>query len=361
MSSIGCCLFFSPGDWGQVDQDRPEKSVIENRAGRWHFCLMNSVSQPAYPDPLDAIVLAGTDTNPRRMVAGQNKAFLEVGGEILVRRVVTALRETSTIGDIWVVGPEARLREALTGFEDQVHIVAQAGQMLTNAWAAIGALENHHRQRTGKEDFQRPLLFISADLPLISPAAVDDFVARCAREDFKSAVKYAMLAGVAEESSLKVFYPEDGKPGIHRPYVNFSNCRLRLANIYVGRPHGLTNHKFLQTGFSHRKAEKLKNVIILVWKFLSQHGGWRAAWITMRLQATLVASKKKGRLYQWLRSFNKTEDTEKSCSDVLGGPVRIVITPYGGLSLDVDNDEDYQVLSERFSEWSLVGPVQPPV
>ncbi len=66
---------------------------------------MKSALNSAYPEPLDAIVLAGTDSNPRRMIEGQNKAFLEVGGEILVRRVVTALLDSSSIGDILVVGP----------------------------------------------------------------------------------------------------------------------------------------------------------------------------------------------------------------------------------------------------------------
>ena len=102
-------------------------------------------------------------------------------------------------------------------------------------------------------------------------------------------------------------------------------------------------------------------MISLVWKFLSQHGGWRAAWITLRLQLTLAVSGKQGRLYRWLRSHNRTADAERSCGDVLGGPVRIVITPYGGLSLDVDNEEDYQVLSRRFDDWSRIGPVEPPV
>jgi hypothetical protein len=29
------------------------------------------------------------------------------------------------------------------------------------------------------------------------------------------------------------------------------------------------------------------------------------------------------------------------------------------LSLDVDNEEDYRVLSQRFTEWSGIGPVEP--
>jgi len=321
---------------------------------------MNVSLNSAYPEPLDAVVLAGTDSNPRRMIDGQNKAFVEVGGEVLVRRVVKALLGASKIADIWVVGPADRLRTTLTGLPAEVKIVEQAGQMVSNAWAAIGASESSYRERTGRDDPERPLLFISADIPLITSAAVDDFVARCAREDGQSPVKYAMLAGVAEESSLRQYYPGAAGEGIHRPYVNFRDCRLRLANIYVGRPRGLTNHRFLQTGFSHRKAEKLRNVIVLAWKFLSQQGGWRAAWLTLRLQATLAVSKRKGLLFRWLRSYNRTEDAERSCGDVLGGPVRIVITPYGGLSLDVDNDQDYQVLTRRFAEWSRLGPVEFP-
>lgn len=320
--------------------------------------MMNSAPSPAYPEPIDAIVLAGTDSNPKRLIVGQNKAFLEVGDEVLVQGVVNALRDAPSIHEIFVVGPAERLREMLGESLGDVFIVEQSGSMISNAWAAIKASESRYRKRVGRDDPLRPLLFISSDLPLVSTEAVEDFISRCAREDSRSTVKYAMLTGVAEEASLTPYYPVDGQSGIHRPYVNFSDCRVRLANIYVGRPRGLTNHQFLQTGFAHRKAEKLVNVIILVWKFLSQRGGIRAAWITLRLQLTLMASKKKGRLYRWLRARNRTGETEKACSDVLGGPVRIVVTPYGGLSLDVDNEEDFRILSRNYAAWSRIGSVE---
>jgi len=319
---------------------------------------MEPTSRPAYPEPLDAIVLAGTDSNPRRMIEGQNKAFLQLGGEILVRRVVRALDDASSIGRIFIVGPGDRLREALAGLTGDINIVEQTGGLLANAWGAIRASEERYSAERGVEDPLRPLLFVSCDLPLISSEAVDDFILRCALEEGRTETKYAMLSGVAEEASLRQFYGSGASDGIHRPYVNFSNCRVRLANIYVGRPRTLMNQQFLETGFAHRKAEKLKNVITLVWKFLGQHGGWRAAWITLRLQLTLVASKKQGWLYRWLRSYNKTEDAEKSCGDVLGGSVKMVITPYGGLSLDIDNEEDYRILGERYQEWSRIGPVE---
>jgi hypothetical protein len=168
-----------------------------------------------------------------------------------------------------------------------------------------------------------------------------------------------MLAGVAEETSLAQFYPANDRPGIRRPYVHLAGGKLRLANIYVGRPRALAHQEFLQTGFDHRKAEKWKNVVALAWHFLGQSGGWQAARLTLRLQVTLLAARgRKGRLYRALRRGNTRERIERGCSSVLGGSVRLVVTPYGGLSLDADNEEDFAVLSQRFEDWRRIGPVE---
>jgi len=315
----------------------------------------------SYPEPLDAIVLAGTDSNPRRLIQGRNKAVLEIAGQTLVRRVVHSLSEAATVGQIFVVGPVDRLREVLAGMPGEVIIVPQAGKMLANAWQAIEASEERFRKLHGRDDPDRPLLFISSDLPLVSAAAVDDFVRRCASEEARLSTGFSMLAGVAEEASLRPFYPGGGRAGIIRPYVHLADCRLRLANIYVGRPRTLAHQEFLQTGFDHRKAEKWKNVLALAWRFLGQAGGIRAAWITLRLQATLLAARGRGALYRWLRRGNDRPRIEQACGKVLGGSVRIVITPYGGLSLDIDNENDFRVLSGCFEEWRRIGPVEPPI
>ncbi|MBT8039785.1 MAG: NTP transferase domain-containing protein [Xanthomonadales bacterium] len=313
---------------------------------------------PAYPDPLDAIVLAGTDDNPRRMIKGQNKAFLEIGTKPLVRRVAEALLDADSVGRIFVVGPLERLQAALAGLPDRVQPVAQVGKVIANAWAAIHAAEAWHLERHDNAvDVERPWLVLSSDLPLISPEAVDDFVARCTAVDGQSREGNAMLCGVAEEASLRQYYPGDGRPGIKRPYVNYADCRIRLANIYVGRPRKLTNQRFLQTGFEHRKAAKLKNVLALAWDFLSQPAGWKAAWLSLRMQATLMAERSGSRFYPSLRAGNSLRVTEEVTSKVLGGPIRVVITPYGELSLDADNEEDFQVLNDRFDEWKTYPPV----
>ncbi len=310
----------------------------------------------AYPSPLDAIVLAGTDSNPRRMIQGRNKAFLELGGQVLVRRVVEALEAASSIGLIFVVGPGEQLRTTLEELTAQVIIVEQAGNILANTWAAIHAVEDRYFTRTGKDNPDRPMLFISCDLPLISAPAVDDFISRCAHEDNQRQDNYAVFAGITEEASLKPYYSTEDGVGIIRPCVHFSTGRMRLANIYVGRPRKLSHAEFLQTGFSYRKAKDWHNVVSLAWSFFKQTGGWKAAWVTARLQATLLASRRPGRLYRRLRKHNTPERIEAAIGTVFGGQVRMVVTPYGGLSLDVDEEEDYRILSRCFRQWSSIDP-----
>ena len=308
----------------------------------------------AYPFPLDAVVLAGTHQNPKRLIAGRNKAFLEVGGKILIRYVVDALLGAERVGQIYVVGPPEELMGVLAGYPSRVRVIAQRGKMLTNCWAGIEASEDTHRSDRNIPESERPLLIISCDLPLVTAASIDDFIGRCARLDNASEEPYAMFAGVIDEPGVRPFHPDGDRPGIERPFVEVEFGRLRLANIYVGRPRSLANQAFLQTGFSYRKAKDWRNVVALAFNFFKSQGGWQAAWLTVRVQVTLMLSKGKGYWYRRLKKGNTRERVEKSVSQVLGGPVKVVITPYGGLSLDVDDEEDFRILDSCYEEWAAI-------
>ncbi len=308
----------------------------------------------AYPFPLDAVVLAGTHRNPKRLIAGRNKAFLKVGEQVLLRYVVNALLDAVHIERIFVVGPEEELRAELADFPSTVQVIAQRGKMLTNCWAGIEASEQGHQDEPGMPVKERPLLITSCDLPLVTARAVDDFIVRCARLDAASDTSGALLAGVVDEPGVKPFCPDGNKPGIKRPFVELAGGRLRLANIYIARPRNLAHQEFLQTGFSYRKAKDWRNVVALVYSFFRRPHGWRSAWLTMRIQLTLMLSQGKGRLYRYLKAGNTEERVEKCMSEVLGGPVKIVVTPFGGLSLDVDDEEDYRILDARYTDWAAI-------
>ncbi len=325
-----------------------------NNSGKAGESEQASRRSDAYPFPLDAVVLAGTHQNPKRLIAGRNKAFLKVGGQVLFRYVVNALMDAGNIDQIFVVGPADQLLQELAGFPPRVRVIAQRGKMMTNCWAGIEASEDYHRYDSVMPVKERPMLIISCDLPLVTARSIDDFIARCAREDNAAEKPYAMLAGVVDEAGVKPFHPSRGKPGIKRPFVELECGRLRLANIYVGRPRNLSHQEFLQTGFSYRKAKDWRNVVALTFNFFKSQGGWQAAWMSMRVQVTLMLSKRKGRLYRRLKKGNTRERVEKSVSEVLGGPIKIVVTPFGGLSLDVDDDEDFRILDACYEEWAAI-------
>ena len=308
----------------------------------------------AYPFPLDAVVLAGTHQNPKRLIAGRNKAFLEVGGQVLFRYVVNALLDAENIGQIFVVGPAEELLQELSGVSSRVRVIAQRGKMLTNCWAGIEASEDCHRYDPVMPVKERPLLVISCDLPLVTARSIDDFIARCARVDNTAEEPYALFAGVVDEPSVKPFHQCGDKQGIKRPFVELECGRLRLANIYVGRPRNLSHQEFLQTGFSYRKAKDWRNVVALTFTFFRSQGGWHAARLSMRVQLTLMLSKRKGRWYQRLKKGNTQERVERSISNTLGGPIKMIITPFGGLSLDVDDQEDFRILDACYKDWAAI-------
>ncbi len=308
---------------------------------------------PAYGTPVDAIVLSGTHQNPRRLVQGRNKAFLEIEGRALVRHVADALAGAREVGRIYVVGPPEELAAVLEGCP-RVVCVPQEGKLLSNGWAAVRAMEADHPELPPERVNERPLLLISCDLPLVTSAAIDDFLVRAARLDREGEVTNAMIVGVAEDAALRPFYGVGSHGGVERPLVQMNEGLYRLSNLYVMRPRKLEHSEFLQTSFSLRKAKDWRNVMGLVFSLFSQKGGWFAAWMTCRLQLTAMLRHGQGRLYRRLRRGNTFEKAERGVSTVLGGPVRVLDSPYGGLSLDVDDEEDYRILAGNYREWLAI-------
>ena len=341
------------------DKDiRPRRALAEAPSATGDPA-MAFAPRAAYPQAVDAIVLAGTHQNPRRLVNGRNKAFLEIEGMPLVHHVVDALVRARHVDRVYVVGPADELAGSLGGYT-AVHCVPQEGKMLSNSWAAIRAAEAAYSHLPEAQVQARPLLIVSSDLPLITAEGVDDFIERCAAVDAEAGFDHALLVGVAEEEQLKLYYGDSERPGIQRPPVHLDSGLLRLANIYIARPRHLAHHEFLQTSFSYRKAKDWRNVMKLVISLFRQHGGWAAAWLTMRLQLAAMLSRGKGRWYQKIRAGNTVARVEDGVSTVLGGPVRMVETPFGGLSLDVDDADDYQVLISRYREWMpVIDPESP--
>jgi len=110
----------------------------------------------------DALVLAGGRPDPALGEGIPNKAFLPLLGRPMVEFVLAALRQAASIRRIALVGP-LPLPPAVAACVDVA--VGEGGTMLDNVAAGLDALGG-----------AGPVLAAGADIPLVTPRAVDAFV-----------------------------------------------------------------------------------------------------------------------------------------------------------------------------------------
>ncbi len=124
----------------------------------------------------DAIVLAGGGTEPGLGADIPNKGFLQISGRPLVDYVVQAVQRARGIGRIAVVGPPGPLRSVVSR---DVTVVSDNGGIMENVAHAVREL--------GGRDLT---LVAASDIPLLTGAVVEEFLAVCARTpaDFYYAV-----------------------------------------------------------------------------------------------------------------------------------------------------------------------------
>lgn len=115
---------------------------------------------------IDAVVLAGgpSDALSARQPGAPNKAFVEVGGEALVGRVISVLRSSPSVGRVVVVAPPAMRRHPAILLADELR---PAGVRITDSL------------RAGLAGFwpDSDVLVTASDLPVLTIAAVEHFVA----------------------------------------------------------------------------------------------------------------------------------------------------------------------------------------
>jgi hypothetical protein len=315
---------------------------------------------------VDVLVLAGTHTDPSKLIGGRNKAFLPMGEAVCLGHVLDALRRARRVGRVFVVGPveelTARLPSDVWGYTP----VPQAGRMLDNAWAAYREAESALPPgSSAAERADRPYLILTSDVPLAVPEAIDDFIERAFSLQESAGERIDFFAGLADEVALAPFYPRPPRRGIRRPYMELRRHRLRLANIYLLRPGRIRNLEILQQGFSARKLTRWRSVLRLISVFLRNPGGIRGVAHVVCLQ---IAALFEWAGLRWLvpipSALVPLPVVERSASMMLGCRFRALVTPYGGLSVDIDDDADYQILQENLTVWrehqrTLIPPLGP--
>ncbi len=163
---------------------------------------------------VDAILLAGAKNHGalRECSTLEYEALIEVNGVPMIDYVVEAARSAVSVERIIVVGPEEWLKPHLKDRVD--YVVEGTDQIIENLSKAIEVL--------GKE---KKVLIITSDIPMISSAAIDRFVAQC--EDREVDFYYPIIS---KEANLQRF------PGTQRTYARLREGTYTGGNIFVLNP-----------------------------------------------------------------------------------------------------------------------------
>jgi GTP:adenosylcobinamide-phosphate guanylyltransferase len=305
---------------------------------------------------LPAIVTAG-DLRAARAIHGESKPYVELGGRPLVAHVVAALQRVPEVSAVWLVGDAPRL-ERLFGtpalraeLRKPLQIVPQFRNLYENGW------ETYRRLLPGAgtdgrdptpEEAERPVLYLSADLPFATPEEISEFVRRALAFE----CDYAL--GLCTEESMRAFYPDrPGEPGIRMAYFNLREGRFRQSNLHLIKPARIGNRVYVEEMYEHRHQKQIGQMIALGWRLLGLHDGGFAVLAYYGLMHLAALADRWGftRLADRIRVHIPMQRVEAGCSALLRARFRFAVTEIGGCAVDIDNDHDYEAARARFEVW----------
>jgi len=303
-----------------------------------------------------AVVTAG-DSRAAKAVYGKSKVYLEIAGLPLVAHVVRALQDCPEIDAVWVVGDTVRLEEALgsealrSRLRKPLHIVPQQRDLISNSWEAYRRILNDDVRQgrdPGPEDLDREVLYLSGDLPLATPQEISSFVqqAQAANVDY--------VLGLCPGESLDPFRPEKpGEPGIRVAYFNVRDGRFRQSNLHYARPARIGRRDRIEEMYELRHQRRFWNMFTLsVRLLLSRVGGFKIALLfgVMHL-AGIVDRSGFTRAARILARLVTLEINRATISRILDTRFQFAITEGGGCALDIDTEEEYDAMKERYEDW----------
>lgn len=305
-----------------------------------------------------AIVTAG-DLRASRSIYGQSKVYLEVDGLSLVARVVATLQQVPEISEVWVVGDEEKLADILgeASFRTQLvkplRIQPQFRNLYENAWETYRrCLPGAPKEGMDPEgaDLDRLALFVSADLPFATPQEISEFVRRGV------ATNNDYVLGLVPEAALTPFYPRGDKPGIQPAFFNIRDGRLRQSNLHLARPGRMGRRQYIEDMYEHRHQREWFDMLGLAWRLLTVDGaGLHAVFFYFVLHLAGLADRwHLRRLADRLRNFVTITGIERIISRLLDTRFAFIVTEVGGSAIDVDTEEEYDAVCERFAEWSAL-------
>lgn len=193
------------------------------------------------------------------------------------------------------------------------------------------------------------VLFLSGDIPLISVPEIRQFLSQCYMD------RYDYVAGATTEEVLKLFGPRKGRPGIKMATFHMWDGNLRQNNLHMARPFALLESiDLVLKAYEYRYQREFVNILkalVSIVRF-GRKGLLQTLGLYLMLQLCAGISSLGLERLARLASFPITRPrVERVVSKFLNTRFKIALTTVGGAALDVDNEKDYMTLSIMYRDW----------
>jgi GTP:adenosylcobinamide-phosphate guanylyltransferase len=242
----------------------------------------------------NALILAGTKKKGPLEISENvdNKALIMLNGRPMIDYIVDALNNSENIDKILVVGPRKELHPYIG--KKVKEILNPGDSILENMEIGLNYFNSDDN-----------LLFLTSDIPLITPEAIDEFLRICTKR--KASIGYPIIT---KENIIKK-YPET-----ERTYVKMKEGIFCGGNIIFFKPDVFfQNKKLINELFENRKA---------TWKYAKILG---LKFILKFLFKTLTL-----------------REIEKRVTDILGYNSVAVMISYPEIMIDLDKPSDLKLI-----------------
>lgn len=247
----------------------------------------------------DAIILAGGENNKRlnTYTPESYEALIEIAGKPMVTFVAEALAQCRKVKRIFVLGPIAEL--AKYSFPDNTHF-AESGSTIAET-IRLGMAALGHSER---------VLVATADIPLLTSEAVEDFLLQCA--NVEADLYYPVVPQEINERRY---------PGNKRTYVRLKEGVFTGGNIFLVNPAIVSHCMDVAEEFIARRKKPLKLCCMLGWSFVI-------------------------RFFLGTLTLKNVEQRVAELLDIRGA---VIQSPYPELGIDVDKPSDLELVRTVFS------------
>ena len=248
---------------------------------------------------INCVILAGGLAQPGdpmyELTQGKSKALLDMNGRTMLERVVDALQDSHSIGEIVVVGLGSDLGMQ---FHKPVYHTTDHGSLLKNALAGLDKMRELHPETN-------LVLLCSADIPTLTPKIVDDFIASCAPYD------KGMVYNFVDKATLEARFP-----GSKRTYVKLKDGLIAGGDMTL-----------IQADLADTNQD--------MWEALTN--ARKHAWQLARVVGFRF-------LFKFLLRQLSFADIEEAALRITGRPCSVLLNPNAEIAMDADKPEQVALL-----------------